>query len=359
MGEVRWWQWGLVGGLALAALTFVNFILALPRFFTADVRWWELPAVPFAAFGMGFACGVVAWALRPLPLRFGRPGAAVAGAAILNVFFLLCMLLFDRDMLAGRRPGAGLMLGLATAIGSVMGFASGRDYQRAAGWPGSEDAQQAAETVWAAGEDPEAMLAALGGAAGERKLRLFDCACCRRVWPLLADVRSRAAVEAAERFADGAAGVAELLEARDAAWEAAEERLGGDGATDDLTPEEAAAYAACYAADDPCAGGAAARAIGLSVPGERAAQARLLRDIVGPRVSRPAAPGPAWRAWDLGRVWAQARRIYEERAFHEMPALADALEAAGCTDPDILSHCRSGGEHVRGCWVVDLLLGKD
>ena len=42
-----------------------------------------------------------------------------------------------------------------------------------------------------------------------------------------------------------------------------------------------------------------------------------------------------------------------------MPILADALEDAGCTNQDILNHCRGGGEHVRGCWVVDLLLGKE
>jgi hypothetical protein len=53
-----------------------------------------------------------------------------------------------------------------------------------------------------------------------------------------------------------------------------------------------------------------------------------------------------------------AQAIYDERAFDRTPQLADALEQAGCTDADILGHCRGGGEHVRGCWVVDLLLGK-
>jgi hypothetical protein len=53
-----------------------------------------------------------------------------------------------------------------------------------------------------------------------------------------------------------------------------------------------------------------------------------------------------------------SRAIYDDRAFDRLPVLADALEDAGCTDRTILAHCRSGGEHVRGCWVVDLLLGK-
>ncbi len=42
-----------------------------------------------------------------------------------------------------------------------------------------------------------------------------------------------------------------------------------------------------------------------------------------------------------------------------MPVLADALEDAGCADADILAHCRGHGPHVRGCWVVDLVLGKE
>ena len=54
-----------------------------------------------------------------------------------------------------------------------------------------------------------------------------------------------------------------------------------------------------------------------------------------------------------------ARTIYEERRFDLMPILGDALEDAGCGDALILAHCRGPGPHVRGCWVVDLLLGKD
>jgi hypothetical protein len=50
---------------------------------------------------------------------------------------------------------------------------------------------------------------------------------------------------------------------------------------------------------------------------------------------------------------------YDARAFDRLPLLADALEEAGCADADILAHCRSGGGHLRGCWVVDLLLGKE
>jgi len=54
-----------------------------------------------------------------------------------------------------------------------------------------------------------------------------------------------------------------------------------------------------------------------------------------------------------------AESIYDERAFDRMPILADALEEAGCANADILAHCRQPGEHVRGCWAVDLILGKE
>ena len=63
-------------------------------------------------------------------------------------------------------------------------------------------------------------------------------------------------------------------------------------------------------------------------------------------------------SWNSGKIFNLAQGIYDERAFEHLPILADALEEAGCTNADILNHCRQPGEHVRGCWVVDLLLGK-
>ena len=83
-----------------------------------------------------------------------------------------------------------------------------------------------------------------------------------------------------------------------------------------------------------------------------------MRDIFG-NPFRPVTVNPGWLAWNDGTVPRIAQAIYDERAFDRMTILADALEDAGCTDQDILGHCRSGGEHVRGCWVVDLLLGKE
>ena len=57
-------------------------------------------------------------------------------------------------------------------------------------------------------------------------------------------------------------------------------------------------------------------------------------------------------------VAALARGVYDDRAFDRLPVLADALDDAGCANADLLAHLRGPGPHVRGCWAVDLLLGK-
>jgi hypothetical protein len=84
-------------------------------------------------------------------------------------------------------------------------------------------------------------------------------------------------------------------------------------------------------------------------------QSDLLRDIFG-NPFRRVSFAPAWRTAPARKL---AQAIYDERAFDRLPILADALEEAGCTDAEVLAHCRGGGEHVRGCWPVDLVLGKE
>ncbi|MBP3959086.1 hypothetical protein J8F10_27900 [Gemmata sp. G18] len=86
----------------------------------------------------------------------------------------------------------------------------------------------------------------------------------------------------------------------------------------------------------------------------RALESQSLRCIFG-NPFRPAVANPAWFT---STVLALATGIYEDRAFDRLPILADALQDAGCENADILNHCRSDGPHVRGCWVIDLLLGK-
>jgi hypothetical protein len=81
----------------------------------------------------------------------------------------------------------------------------------------------------------------------------------------------------------------------------------------------------------------------------------LLRCIVG-NPFRPVTGTPAWQTSTVKHL---AEAIYDERAFDRLPILADALEDAGCNQADFLCHLRGGGEHCRGCWPLDLALGRE
>jgi hypothetical protein len=91
---------------------------------------------------------------------------------------------------------------------------------------------------------------------------------------------------------------------------------------------------------------------------DRQAVCRIVRDLFG-NPFREVVIDPTWLAWNDGMVQKLARGIDDEKATDRLPILADALEDAGCDNADVLTHCRSGGEHWRGCWVIDLLLGKE
>jgi hypothetical protein len=73
---------------------------------------------------------------------------------------------------------------------------------------------------------------------------------------------------------------------------------------------------------------------------------------------RQAFVDPSWLSWNSRTVPRIAEGIYAERAFDRMPILHDALLDAGCTDEALLTHCRNPEGHVRGCWALDLILGK-
>jgi hypothetical protein len=88
-----------------------------------------------------------------------------------------------------------------------------------------------------------------------------------------------------------------------------------------------------------------------------AERCQVVREMFG-NPFRPITIDPLWLAANNGTVPKLAQAIYDEHAFDRLPILADALEDVGCTNLDMFIHCRSGGEHVRGCWVVDLLLPK-
>jgi hypothetical protein len=91
---------------------------------------------------------------------------------------------------------------------------------------------------------------------------------------------------------------------------------------------------------------------------ERPKYCDFIRDIFG-NPFRPVTTDPAWLTWNDGTARKLAQTIYDERRFELLPILADALEESGCDNADILTHCRGPGPHVHGCWVVDLLLGKE
>jgi len=90
-----------------------------------------------------------------------------------------------------------------------------------------------------------------------------------------------------------------------------------------------------------------------------------LREVFGnpfaTRRKRKNEPRRGWMfdpAWRTDTAVSLAKQMYESRDFGAMPILADALQDAGCDNEDTLSHCRKPGEHVRGCWVLDLVLGN-
>jgi hypothetical protein len=266
--------------------------------------------------------------------------------------------------------------------------------------------------------DPKPQLKVLRGKASTRKKWLVVCACCRRIWHLLTPERGRKTIELAERFADGlvdsrefmAAGLevplpyefartgstvgrwyalraaASLIDlhisprpsswvdnALFAAWAAGAAAATADLGWDDAAWDRALQNAWVQVGYDPLDGddwdevrtSDAVWEMGwdsfTNFPGwmsERKKQAELVRDVFGPHTKRPVVIDRAWLAWNNATVVKLAQAIYSERGFNRLPILADALEEAGCDNDAILSHCRKGGEHAPGCWVVDAVLGK-
>ncbi|MBA4191715.1 MAG: hypothetical protein C0467_27360 [Planctomycetaceae bacterium] len=81
-----------------------------------------------------------------------------------------------------------------------------------------------------------------------------------------------------------------------------------------------------------------------------------MSDIFG-NPFRPVVVDPTWRTSTVTQL---ARGIYDDRTFDVLPILADALQDAGCDCDDILNHFRDpNATHVRGCWALDLVLGKE
>jgi hypothetical protein len=244
------------------------------------------------------------------------------------------------------------------------------------------------EAEWLACGDPHPMLEFLRRKASDRKVRLFAVACCRRVWSSLEHEEFRDAVRKAELFADGVVDRDEMLRAHEKARAIFGKQHGKDNgpgaaltASGFPNPPKPLLQRVADALDDPWwedefdkgdplapalvtarhAARAAADLQGqrpvLDAPAaiaEHLEQTALVHCLFG----NPFRPRPVCAAWLTQEVATLADGIYAERTFGRMPSLADALEAAGCTNADLIEHCRSGREHARGCWVVDLLLGK-
>lgn len=230
------------------------------------------------------------------------------------------------------------------------------------------------DAEWRAATSPIQMVPRLPADTSDRKLRLYAAACCRHYWAEVPWDGADEVLDAAERYADGLAGYADLR--------ATIARVAGP----EVPPQDHPAR--------PCVAlgleGAALAALTGS-PSPPAVRADLLRCVMGHPFPRPA-PKPRrglgaavvsalarWVSgspqqptadadtgpvgvvfepeWRTEAVVALSRGIYDDRAFERLPVLADALEDAGCADPDILAHCRGGGPHARGCWVIDAALG--
>jgi hypothetical protein len=220
--------------------------------------------------------------------------------------------------------------------------------------------------------------------ASERKLRLYAAAGCRMIWHLLTDERSRGAVEVAERFADGLASEDERLTALALAREAVGP-LPTDVSSRDENGERAilslgAPTVAALAAQETVSNevthdeiwvllaafkAAAAADKGVTIVTTRTAQAAVLRDNFANPFRPTVVVAPSVLAWSEQVVVRLAQSVYED---HHLPdgtldnarlaVLADALEEAGVTDTFLLEHLRGPGPHVRGCFVLDAILGR-
>jgi hypothetical protein len=218
------------------------------------------------------------------------------------------------------------------------------------------------EAEWLACKDPQPMLEFLRGRASDRKLRIFGVACCLRIYSeKIGEANSRRAIKLAEKYVEGLA---------------TEQELRAQRSGPPMFP-----YSTCVVQPDgpallpamiECAvytGRVVEAGVGLrtrdeaqaraAYDQERCDQASLLRCVFGTLPFGCVTVAPSCLAWNSGTVVQLAQAIYFDRAFDRLPILADALEDAGCTNQDILAHCRQSGEHVRGCWVVDLLTGRE
>ncbi len=226
------------------------------------------------------------------------------------------------------------------------------------------------EAEWLAATDPSPMLGFLNGTASDRKLRLLTVAASQHIRHLLPK-RASVAAGVLELYADGLISTAKYREAwsdadiesrmcaqdpPDATTYAVESVLISDPPT--TTSVEYALSTATFAFGCAAAENVAEQDYDSVVESGRLRAANehccFIRCVFG----NPFRSVAVQSSWLTSTVLELARQMYESRDFSPMPILADALQDAGCDSDDILNHCRGAGPHVRGCWVVDLILGK-
>ena len=225
------------------------------------------------------------------------------------------------------------------------------------------------DAEWERCTDRARMLEFLQDRISERKYRLFAVACCRQQWELFPHIPHRRVIEAAEQFADGQCTIEELrtvaeplmrLQAKSKLTRE-QRKLTGAAYSLTLTPVDYnPLWRQTLGAVQSVSEAVAARhgdytAEFYDSEREMLPQISMLHDIVG----NPFYPEAVEPTWLTATVVQLARTMYESRDFSPMPILADALQDADCDNHIILGHCHGSWPHVRGCWVVDLILGKE
>jgi hypothetical protein len=205
------------------------------------------------------------------------------------------------------------------------------------------------EREWLECDNPLRMLGYLKASPDARKTLLLTAACIRRIWKVLPQ-KARSWVEMAERSADGLCAYdPNLAESCEHALIDAVQSTGwGD---DGVICAVQQVFHVFWQVPEFIE----AEEANSDWKTERRHQADLVRCVFG-NPFRPLAP--AVQHWNNNTAVKLARATYEGSRFADMPIVADALEVAGCTTAEILDHCRKPGVHVRGCWVLDQLLGK-
>jgi hypothetical protein len=218
------------------------------------------------------------------------------------------------------------------------------------------------ESEWDSCADPQKMLLFLRDRriASDRKLRLFACAFGRAVRGSQ-HLLGPSTVVVAERYADGLANDQDMASER-RRWACSPEEWG---------PVAPSAYDGAWQAVDWLTGlerrwrGDPDSYFPIPAYDVLKRSVLLLRDIFGNLFRTVPTIDPSWLKWNGGTVAKLVEAAYEHRSLPEgtleqdrLAVLADALEEAGCSDTELLAHLRSPGPHVRGCHVIDLLLGR-